>query len=156
VDARPSSLFVMTDLARSQEYRARRGERLAHDRIDQVLDRVGLSEERCLQLAAADVGPHARKKLKGILDKYRKSATPFRDCKRDQIANGLPEKLANERCATLKDIIRGTTKWRKGPGKMHASDDLAISPCSLVDDDVAVLLDQVDTKALAEILAEET
>lgn len=155
LDARPSSLFVMTNLARSQESRASRGEQLADQRVEYVLDRVGLSEERCLRLAAEDVGPHARKKLKGILDKYRKSAHPFSECKRDQMSNGLSEDLANKRCATLKDIIRGTKSWRKGPKRMNASES-HLEPCAVIDADVAVLLDGVDAKALADLLAEET
>lgn len=143
--------MTSSDLKIAQESRARKGELLANAQIEFVLDSVGLSEERCLQLAAEDVGPHARKKLKGILDKYRKSATPFRDCKRDQIANGLPEKLANERCATLKDIIRGTKNWRKGPKKMHASEP-DLETCALIDKDVAILLDHVDARALVDLL----
>lgn len=154
-DAKPSSRCGMTSsLHLAQESRARRGELLADEQIEFVLDRIGLTEERCLQLAAENVGPDARKKLKGILSKYRKSLHPFGDCKRDQIANGLPEKLANERCATLKDLIMGTKNWRKGGKKMHASEDTAVLDCPVLDDDVVVLLEAVDTRALAELLAE--
>lgn len=138
----------------AQDARARRGEVLADEQIEYVLDYIGLSEERCLQLAPGDVGPHARKKLKGILDKYRHSAHPFTECVRDNSKRFGPDG-ARRVCAVLKDAIEGTTKWRKGPGKMHASDDLSITPCSMIDDDVVMLLGHVDTKALADLLAED-
>lgn len=159
MDARPSSRHAMTSqsssrLELSQSDRARRGDALVDARTESLLGHVGLSEERCLQLAAEDVGPYARKKLKGILAKYRKSAHPFEECRRDQVSNGLPDKIARERCATLKDILMGTTHWRKGSKKMHAADHLSIEPCSLIDEDVAMLLDHVDTRALAELLSE--
>ena len=62
----------------------------------------------------ADVTPADRKKLSGLLKHYAKKAHPFTACVRDQIKHGLSKEHANRRCAVLKDILRGTTKWRKG------------------------------------------
>lgn len=137
----------------AQESRARRGEGLLDEQIEAVLDRIGLSEGRCLELAAENVGPHARKKLKGILAHYAKMAHPFRACKRDQMKNGLSEEMANRRCATLVDVIKGRKDWRGGSKKTNMS-EASITPCSMVDDDVAVLLDAADQSALTELLTE--
>lgn len=143
---------MSADLARAQESRARRGDQLADERAEYVLDRVGLSEDQCLLLSNADrVGPDARKKLKGILNHYRGMAHPWTACVRDNSKRFGPEG-AKKVCSVLTDLEKGTTKWRKGPGKMHASES---EPCSVIDADVAALLALVDTKALAELLAEE-
>jgi len=126
---------------------------LANEQVEFVLDHVGLSEERCLELSNADrVGPEARHKLKGILDKYRHSAHPFTECVRDNRKRFGTR--AEKVCAVLKDIIEGTTKWRKGSHKMNASEEIVILACPLIDDDVATLLEHVDTKALADLLSE--
>jgi hypothetical protein len=126
---------------------------LAAAQTDAFLDHIGLSEERCLQLAPSDVGPHARKKLKGILNKYQHSKHPFTECYRDNLKR-FGSDGAKRVCATLKDAIVGNTKWRKGSLKMHASDDLLIESCDLIDDDVAILLEHVDTRALARLISE--
>lgn len=60
----------------------------------------------------ADVTPADRAKLSGLLKYYAAKAHPFTECQRDQIKHGLSEDHAARRCAVLKDIIRGTTKWR--------------------------------------------
>lgn len=79
---------------------------------------------------AADVSPEDKKKLKGILAHYAKMAHPFTACKRDQIKHGLSEEHANRRCAVIKDIIRGTTKWR---GKAEGKADTALASLDLLD-----------------------
>lgn len=56
-------------------------------------------------------------KLKGIVEHYAKAAKPFTECVADQVKHGLSEDHANRRCAVVKDLGRGTTKWRKGAGK---------------------------------------
>lgn len=53
-------------------------------------------------------------KLKGIIEHYKGMAHPFTACVRDQIKHGLSEDHANRRCAVVKDLAMGTTKWRKG------------------------------------------
>lgn len=56
------------------------------------------------------VGPAAREKLKGILKHYAKMPKPFDACVRDNRKRFGAR--AEAVCAVLKDIIRGTTKWR--------------------------------------------
>jgi len=73
------------------------------EQIDAILTRI-FSE-------ADTVGPHAREKLSGILKHYAKDPHPFRSCVTDNMKRfgpGRTEKV----CATLKDLIRGTTRWR--------------------------------------------
>lgn len=154
--ARRSSRYGMTNsLQLAQESRARRGELLADAQIELVLDRVGLSEERCLELSNADrVGPDARKHLKGILNHYRPMAHPWTACVRDNTKRFGPEG-AKKVCSVLTDLEKGTTKWRKGGGKkMHASEDMAVLECPVLDDDVVILLQEVNTSVLAKLLAE--
>lgn len=73
---------------------------LSHD-LDQLL------------LASKDVGPEERRKLKNLLSFYAKKSHPFTACVRDN-RKRFGDEGAKRVCATLKDIIRGTTKWRKG------------------------------------------
>lgn len=116
-------------------------------RADVALDAAleGVFDALDEKLSEADkVGPHARQKLKPILRKYAKSPTPFRTCVRDQLKNGLPRDMANRRCAVLKDIIEGTTKWRgrKTPMKPKA-EYLLSDECPLInfDDEMTQALD---------------
>ena len=60
----------------------------------------------------ADVTAADRKKLAPLLLHYSKMAHPFTACVRDQVKHGLSEDHAKRRCAVLKDLIKGTTKWR--------------------------------------------
>ena len=63
-----------------------------------------------LYLSSKNVGPEARYKLRNLLKYYAKKPHPFRACVRDNRKRFGP---GTERvCATLKDIIRGTTHWR--------------------------------------------
>jgi hypothetical protein len=72
----------------------------------------------------ADVTAGDRKKLAGILAHYKGMAHPFTACKRDQLKHGLSEDHANRRCAVIKDLNEGTTKWR-GKAKEEAIEILA-------------------------------
>ncbi len=65
----------------------------------------------------ANVSPADRAKLRGLINHYMKMAHPFTQCVRDQIKHGLSEDHANRRCAVLKDLGTGTTKWREGGGE---------------------------------------
>jgi len=126
-------------------------------RADMLLDEVF---ERRLDLSAKDVGPHARKKLKGLLKHYAKKAHPFRACVRDNTKRFGPEG-AKKVCATLKDIIRGTTKWRKGGKSDKGSKGLkGLSEYNgvvidhdmpHVDDDVLELIESLTDEDLEEI-----
>jgi hypothetical protein len=141
-----------SSLLLAQERRQRRADELLTERVEYVLDRVGLSEERCIELSNADrVGPDARKKLKGILNHYRGMAHPWTACVRDNTKRFGPEG-AKKVCSVLTDLEKGTTKWRKGLKKMHAAD--VVLDCPLLDDEIAALLEHVDTNALAELLSE--
>ena len=95
----------MSDLALSQKMRDRRA---LDERIEEIL------------LSAKDVTPADRKKLKGLLEYYAKKPHPFTACVRDNRKRFGPG--AEAVCATLKDIIRGTTHWRKGGHKSAMSD----------------------------------
>lgn len=63
---------------------------------------------------AGDVTASDKKKLKGLLAHYMGMAHPFTACYKDQIKHGLSPDHAARRCAVLKDVGTGTTKWRKG------------------------------------------
>lgn len=85
----------------------------------------------------ADVTPSDRFKLRNLMKYYAGKAHPFTACKADQMKHGVPEEHANRRCAVMKDLITGTTKWRKG-GKANLSEeemaDLAVrAPGELLD-----------------------
>lgn len=60
-------------------------------------------------------------KLKGIIEHYKGMAHPFTACVRDQVKHGLSDDHAKRRCAVVKDLAMGTTKWRKG-GKGKVSE----------------------------------
>ena len=113
------------------EARERREELLLESVIDKHLD---------VLLSAKDVDPEARGKLRKLLAHYAKKPHPFRACVKDNMKRfgpGRTEKV----CATLKDIIRGTTRWRKGGSDFAASefqidDDLATLLLSLEDRDI--------------------
>lgn len=109
-----------------------------------ILDEgIELSEEAldALLLSAKTTGPHAREKLKGLLKYYAKKAHPFRACVRDNMKRFGPGKT-EAYCATLKDIIRGTTKWRGHPSKDKGSAGLTgLSEGGfIIDDELATVL----------------
>jgi hypothetical protein len=63
---------------------------------------------------AGDVTAKEKAQLKGLLAKY---GNDFTQCYKDQIKHGLSPDHAARRCAVLKDVAQGTTKWRKGGKK---------------------------------------
>lgn len=101
----------MSDLALREAQREREHELLFAD-LDRVLDRV-FSE-------ADTVSPEARHKLRGILRHYAKDPHPFRACVKDNMKRFGPGRTEAV-CATLKDMIRGTTHWRGHPADDHGS-----------------------------------
>lgn len=62
----------------------------------------------------SDVTPADKKKLRPLILHYMKQPHPFTACVRDQIKHGVSPDHARRRCAVLKDLGTGTTKWRKG------------------------------------------
>lgn len=102
----------MATLELAQADRRLRGDLLAQRAIDAMVDDLLTRVE----LSNADrVGPAARKKLKGLIDFYRKKARPWQACVNDNTKRFGPEG-AKKVCSVLKDLEMGTTKWRKGGG----------------------------------------
>ena len=97
-----------------------------------------------LLLSAKTTGPEARHKLKGLLKHYAKKTHPFRACVRDNMKRFGPGRT-EAICATLKDIIRGTTKWRGHKDKDKGSKGLkGLSEETFeIDDELAVLLSEI-------------
>lgn len=100
---------------------------------------------------ADTVGPEAREKLRGILKHYAKNPHPFRACVRDNMKRFGPGRT-EQVCATLKDIIRGTTRWRA----VEASDtDPDTTPITLTDTerrDILASLTDDDIAKLEEVI----
>jgi hypothetical protein len=122
-------------------------EQAREERLDREIDAMIAEKLEGVSLAA--VSPTARVKLRGILKKYAKSAHPFRECVRDNMKRFGPGRT-EAICASLKDTIKGTTKWRKGGGhaKMSEGEDVVI------DADVLLALDAISDIDLQEILLE--
>ncbi len=106
--------------------------------LDSELDRVfGLVFSE-----ADSVGPEARTKLRAVLKHYAKEAHPYRSCVVDNTSRFGPGRT-EAICATLKDIIRGTTQWRGHPNEDHGSPGLTASDIgsySLTDEEKRQLL----------------
>lgn len=94
-------------------------------RLDRLLD-VRIDEQIGILFSAKDVGPEQRHQLRGLLKHYAKKARPFTSCVRDNMKRFGPGRTEAV-CATLKDIIRGTTKWRGNPEGDRGSAGLAMS-----------------------------
>lgn len=89
-------------------------------RVDQKLD-AAIDETISLLFSEADtVGPQQRHQLRGLLRYYAKQAHPFRACVKDNTKRFGPGAV-DKVCATLKDIIRGTTHWRGHPELDHGA-----------------------------------
>jgi len=101
--------------------------------------------------SSKDVGPEARRKLRGLIQFYMKKPHPFTACVRDNTKRFGPEG-AKRVCATLKDIGTGTTKWRKGGHKASwedaAVDALLAAADYQVDDLCAALAAQTAINTL--------
>lgn len=76
--------------------------------------------EQFTKPGTANVSPSDRGKLAPLLAHYAGMAHPFTSCYRDQVKHGLSADHAKRRCAVLKDLIRGTTKWRVSKGAANA------------------------------------
>lgn len=117
-------------------------QRAIANRLDRELDQV---IDRSLQVVFSNadrVGPTQRHQLKGLLRHYAKQAKPFTACVHDntkRFGAGGADKV----CATLKDIIRGTTHWRGHPELDHGSPG-AIAASNedppMIDEDLGKLL----------------
>ena len=99
-------------------------------------------------LAAKTVSPQARARLAGLLKYYAKKKHPFRACVKDNMKRfgpGRTEKV----CATLKDLMMGTTKWRNNKG-LAGSDNY--SDNYVISDEVADLLLSISNEDLEDII----
>lgn len=94
----------MTNIQLAEAQKARE-DKLLDTELDRVLD---------VTLSADAVSPEARNKLKALLKHYAKKPHPFRSCVRDNVKRFGPGRTEAV-CATLKDMIRGTTQWRSNP-----------------------------------------
>lgn len=106
------------------------------------------------------VGPEARRRLRGLLKYYAKKPHPFRACVRDNRKRFGPN--AERVCAVLKDLIRGTTKWR-GRSDMSevgmfseyaASEDVEaalVDEAPVIDEELASILLEMDDDVMAEV-----
>lgn len=107
----------MTDIQLTQAQQAREDRLLAQE-ID---TRLGVI------LSHADVSPSEREALGKLLSHYAKSPTPFRACVRDNMKRFGPGRTERV-CATVKDMIRGTHRWRSGDGVAASNDAPELTP----------------------------
>lgn len=118
--------MVDSELAAAQRARE---DRLLDAAIDRRITLLFSQKEHPGVSEAATVGPEARHKLRGLLRYYAKKDHPFTACVKDNMKRFGPNRTERV-CATLKDVIRGTTHWRGhpeldhgAPGAIAASDD---------------------------------
>lgn len=93
----------------AQAGRRARGEQLAEQILVAQVDLLCDSIEFDGPGSAKRVSPEARKKLKGIIAKYAKSAHPFRDCVKDNTKRFGPE-MAKHVCGVIKALGKAPTK----------------------------------------------
>jgi hypothetical protein len=123
----------MTDAQLAAAQRAR-DERLLDEAIDRRLELLFSKAEHPGVSQANTVGPRARHKLRFLLRYYAKKDHPFTACVHDNMKRFGPNRTERV-CATLKDVIRGTTHWRGhpeldhgDPGAIAASDSFEPAP----------------------------
>lgn len=125
-----------------QEARIRREDK----KLDAVIDdAIGF-----LFSEADTVGPQQRHQLRGLLRYYAKQAHPFRACVKDNTKRFGPGRVEKV-CATLKDIIRGTTHWRGHPELDHGSPGAVVASDEAppeIDEDLATILLSADEDKL--------
>lgn len=112
--------------------------------LEQTLDAILLS--------AKTVTPAERKKLLPLLKYYAKFKKPFTKCYNDNVKRWGPE-LTKKRCAVIKDLIMGTTKWRKGRQSANMSDDdIAMhTNAPYAGDDVIAIIDRLTENQIEQI-----
>lgn len=124
-----------------------REDRLLDEWLDRQMDVLLADVGRAPGVSEADtVGPDARHKLRGILRHYAKDPHPFTACVHDNLKRFGPGRTERV-CAVLKDIIRGTTKWRGHPALDHGSPG-AMAASAGIDEDTATLLLSIPAEAL--------
>jgi len=128
----------------------------AQDRREELLLNQELDRKIGLMLSSKDVTPKERYQLRNLLKYYAKKPKPFTACVRDNTKRFGPDG-AKRVCATLKDIIRGTTKWRKGgksdkgtAGLKGLSEDY--EPVPEINTRLAEILDSITEQELGELI----
>jgi hypothetical protein len=124
----------MNDLVAAQEAR---DNQILEDLIDERLE---------VLLSHADVSPAARAQLRKLLAFYAKKPHPFRACVRDNMKRFGPGRTERV-CATVKDMIRGTHKWRSTERK-------AVAASPQVTEEIEQILLSVPDEALDQIVME--
>jgi hypothetical protein len=146
-------------LSQAQARRRARVDASVDREIDEVLDRVGLSEaavqrlsESGVDLGTANVGPVAREKLKGIINRLRTKAHPFTTCMSD-LREHKPEWSEDRRKKTCNVLKQLAGRGSGGGGKATAM-SLDEVTCA-VDDGVMALIEHIDIDSFAEEIGEE-
>lgn len=119
---------------------------LTEEEIDDYLS-VALSN-------ASRVGPKARKQLRGLMKYYAKKKHPFTACVRDNTKR-FGKDRAERICAVLKDLIRGTTKWRGKEGAANMSEEEVNEFTLDLDETTQLYLDEIDEDYVNKIIATE-
>ena len=123
---------------------------LSEDEMDHYLRVSLMAQTGGFSKGTANVSAHDVRKLKPLMRHYAKMAHPFTACVRDNRKRFGPG--AEAVCAVLKDLIKGTTKWRKGGHKKaHLSEDFALE----VPESFAVWLATVTPQQIEQLIEED-
>lgn len=126
---------------------AARDEAILDYDINQIFERV---------FSASDVSPEARSNLRRVLKVYAKNPHPYRACIVDNMKHFGPGKTEKV-CATLKDMIRSTSRWLHTEPFMGS--DLDPDPCDYTlthDEQVQIFaaFSDADWAALEEVIVD--
>lgn len=101
------------------------------------------------------VTPGEKKKLKGLMAHYAKMEHPFSQCVRDNTKR-FGKDRAERICAVLKDLIKGTTKWRGEEKKKHLSENTMKELFEIdVDTSFYHYIEELSEEEIQEIMAED-
>lgn len=87
----------------------------------EILSYLNVAFSNGFSKGTANVSPSDMKKLAPLLRHYGKMKHPFRACVKDNRKRFGP--LTEKYCAVLKDLIKGTTKWRSTERKKNLSEE---------------------------------
>lgn len=145
-------------LDQAQKERRQRGDQLVAIGIDALVDDLCDAVELDVSVPNYQlVGPASRKKLKGLIDHYRKFAHPFTKCVEDNTKRFGDR--AKKVCAVLTDLEKNTTHWRKGGKKgIKASEHFEAPSCPVegMDSELFDLLDAIASIDYFEILEDRS
>lgn len=128
-----------------------REERLLDAAIDKRLEILFSQAEHPGVSEANTVGPEARHKLRGLLRFYAKKEHPFTACVHDNMKRFGPNRTERV-CATLKDVIRGTTHWRGHPELDHGAPGAIAASDSRPEPLPSEIVDALETPEVSEFL----